>query len=110
MERQYPERILKYSVNPKGYRIVRLCNNKVQKNYTIHRLVAENFIFNPENKPQVNHIDCNKQNNCVDNLEWVTNKENRIHAIKNGLIDVDKLKERLYSYAIKKGEKKTDEK
>jgi hypothetical protein len=55
-----------------GYNTIIL--NKIH--YTIHRLIAKNFIPNPENKPYVNHIDCNKLNNRIENLEWVTQEEN----------------------------------
>jgi hypothetical protein len=65
------------------YRCVSVTENGVQKHYSVHRLVANAFIPNPENKPQVNHIDGDPSNNCVDNLEWVTGKENVLHAYKN---------------------------
>lgn len=69
----------------RGYPHIDLYNSKGRKNYYIHRLVAELFIPNPNNLPQVNHKDGNKLNNSVDNLEWCTCKENILHGIKNGL-------------------------
>jgi hypothetical protein len=54
----------------------------------VHRIVAMTYLPNPNNLPQVNHIDGNKLNNHNTNLEWVTNKENRTHAIENGLMKV----------------------
>lgn len=56
------------------------------KQYRIHRIVAETFIPNPSGKPEVNHIDGNKQNNNVTNLEWATRLENAVHASTHGLL------------------------
>jgi hypothetical protein len=68
-----------------GYCRVALTIKNVQKSVTVHILVAKTFIPNPENKSQVNHIDGNKDNNSVSNLEWVTPKQNIQHSIKLGL-------------------------
>ena len=68
------------------YRVVSLQQDGKQKHYYVHRLVAEAFLPNPDNLPQVNHIDGNPSNNHVENLEWVTAKENVRHAIDNGLL------------------------
>jgi predicted RNA binding protein YcfA (HicA-like mRNA interferase family) len=76
---------LKYNTSPNGYYCVNLVKNKISKTIRIHRLVAEHFINNPQNKPMVNHKDGDKKNNFVDNLEWVTASENIKHSFKNGL-------------------------
>lgn len=80
-------KILKQAKNKKGYPIVYLSKNAKQKTITVHRLVALAFIPNSFKKPQVNHIDGNKENNYVENLEWCTNQENQEHAVKHGLND-----------------------
>lgn len=69
-------------INEKGYCRVTLSKNGKHKHYKVHRLVAEAFIPNPYNKPQVNHKDGNKLNNSIANLEWVTNQENQDHRNK----------------------------
>jgi hypothetical protein len=80
-----PQRILKScSDGSKGYLRVDL-QGKRRKTTSVHRLVTLAFIPNPDNKPQVNHIEANKENNHVNNLEWVTGLENHHHKLKMGL-------------------------
>ena len=68
--------------NSKGdYLNIVLCHGNKRRSVKVHRLVAEAFVPNPHNKPEVNHIDGNKQNNRADNLEWVTRAENHRHAL-----------------------------
>lgn len=84
-EKLFKGRILSTHLDRYGYPICKLWRDGKGKNYTVHRLVALSFLGNENNKPQVNHIDGNKINNSIDNLEWVTNSENDIHAYDLGL-------------------------
>lgn len=82
------ERILKPSLIGNGYPAVIITQGKaIKKCSTIHKLMALAFIPNPENKLSVNHKDGNKLNNHIDNLEWMTPKENNQHAWENGLFE-----------------------
>lgn len=74
------ERFLRPQEFTTGYYFVILCDNTQRKHCSIHRLVADAFIPNPEKKPDVNHKDFNRKNNLVENLEWVTKRENIVHA------------------------------
>lgn len=75
------DKVLKLSTL-RGYKRVMLYSaNGDRKKYSVHRLVAQAFIPNPENKPYINHIDCTTSNNHVSNLEWCTAKENTQHAV-----------------------------
>ena len=80
----FSETVLKPTIFKKGYLMVYLSKNSIKKTKQVHRIVAEAFIANPENKETINHIDCNKLNNNVSNLEWMTNLENIQHSIENG--------------------------
>lgn len=75
--------ILKQGKNKYGYLLVVLCKNGVTKTFAVHQLVALTFLKNPNNLPQINHKDENKENNHVDNLEWVTPKENVNYGTRN---------------------------
>lgn len=77
--------IIHSDLNQKGYPQLRLYNSNKKYVRNQHRLVALAFIPNPNNLPQVNHIDGNKENNCVTNLEWISNSDNMRHAYKLGL-------------------------
>lgn len=80
-------RLLKHhTFHPWNYQYVVLTCSPHTNNALIHRLVAEAFIPNPKRLPEVDHKDCNKFNNCVNNLSWVTRQENEKRAYKNGLL------------------------
>lgn len=72
-------------ITKKGYRQITIYFNGEKRKEYVHRIVGELYLDNPDNKPQINHKNGNKLDNRVENLEWVTNQENRTHALENGL-------------------------
>lgn len=74
------------TISNRGYMRIRVMRNGKQCHMSVHRLLAECFIPNPENKPQINHKNGDKTDNRLSNLEWTTGDENIVHAIKNGII------------------------
>lgn len=106
---------LKEEIDKDGYHRIRLCKHQKKFRYNRHRLVALTFIDNPKNKAEVNHKDGNKNNNNVENLEWVTRQENSLHSTrvlkknvgeshgntKLKVKDVIKIKELLQEYTPK---------
>ena len=95
-------RILRQSIMKEGYCTVALCMD-TQNTVLVHRLVAEAFIQNLENKPQVNHKNCKKTDNNLENIEWCTRSENMKHAFKNGLLTIPStLGRRGYDWPVRK--------
>ena len=101
------ERILKLKTSKSGYLVVHLRHGDRQSHPTVHRLVAEAFISNVENKPTVNHIDADKQNNSVRNLEWSTHSEQMQHTVSNDLLETrgapkytKKFKQDIFDYKL----------
>lgn len=85
-DRREPSKILSPPQLKSGYLIASLHKEGKTKSVLLHRLIAKAFIPNPNNLPQVNHKDGNKQNNMIDNLEWVSAQDNIIHAYTNNLM------------------------
>lgn len=78
-------RILRERNTPRGYKTVMLSRNGIEKQYTVHAIVASAFLGERNSGMEVNHKDANKENNSVENLEWVTRVENIKHSVANGL-------------------------
>lgn len=91
-----PEKTKQHRLDKYGYPCLMLSKNGKKTHFTVHRLVATAFIPNPEKKAQINHIDGNKQNNHVSNLEWCTPQENVTHSVITGLKGTAKGKKRSY--------------
>ena len=88
-EKNGKTKILKQSKDSKGqYMLVCLCKEGEPKHFLVHRLVASAFLKNEKNYEQVNHKNCNKKDNRLENLEWCSRSQNQKHAYKNGLIRI----------------------
>ena len=87
----YKGKLIPFWITKKGYCRCTLNINGNKKNHLVHKLVEKEIISNENNKPQVNHMNCIKTDNTVENLEWVTNTENHLHAKANGLLYYQKL-------------------
>ena len=83
---QRDKQILNPSFDINGYFVVGLCKNGFMRTIKVHRIVAIGFLQNPNNLPEVNHIDGDKSNNKVENLEWSTSRDNKLHAFRLGLM------------------------
>ena len=79
------EKILKQSLTGSGYLTIVLSKNGIKERFLTHRLVCQSFLNNDLTKRTVNHKDCNKLNNELTNLEWMTDSENQIHSLENGI-------------------------
>ena len=89
------KRVLKTHVNERGYETVTITNNNKHHNIKVHRMVANTFYEGDHNNLDVNHIDGNKLNNHIDNLEYCTRSENIRHAFTNGFKNSDHKKQRV---------------
>ena len=76
------ESCLKPNLLACGYYVITLCKNGITSSHRINRLVAQEFIHNPESKPNVDHIDHNTKNNCINNLRWVSQSQNCMNRVK----------------------------
>lgn len=81
----YPQRELKQTIDAYGYPRITIRNHSHHKTFKVHRLVAQAFIENPNNLKEVNHINGDKKDNRVCNLEWVSSSQNKLHAVRMGL-------------------------
>jgi hypothetical protein len=84
MSGQKPGKLLKVTLMKNGYVSLGLRMCDTNKTHLLHRLIAEAFIPNPDNKPNINHINAIRNDNCIENLEWCTQSENILHAFKMG--------------------------